>query len=223
MAILCVNHAALLPNVAKEPLKIKVGIYPGAFDPIHEGHVAFARAAMLKHGLDKVFFLPEPSPRHKQAVKALEHRTAMVHAAVDSDPKFGVILLDQTRFTVHETWPLLVSRFQGADLSMLLGSDVAQRLASWPNIAELVQTAPRFIIALRGDSIADVKDMMTTLEDTKKLTVRYSLLDPNYPTYGSSKIRLAIKQGHHPDAVHPAVWSYIVQNGLYSSGETGEK
>lgn len=175
---------------------------------------------MLKHGLDKVYFLPEPSPRHKQGVKALEHRTAMVRLAIAAEPKFGVIMLEQARFTVHDTWPLLTARFKGSELYMLLGSDVAQRLVSWPNIAELAATAPRFVVALRGSSIAETKAMMTTLQTTTKLQITYSLLEANYPTYGSSKIRLALKKGTATHGLNPAVADYIETHKLYISGAT---
>ena len=68
---------------------MRVGIYPGAFDPVHKGHIAFALAAITAHQLDKVFFLPEPSPRHKQGVKALDHRVEMVRLATANDPRIG--------------------------------------------------------------------------------------------------------------------------------------
>lgn len=199
---------------------VKIGIYPGAFDPVHDGHVAFAEAALIKHGLDRVFFLPEPSPRHKQGVKALQHRTAMVQRAVQSNPKLGLIVLEQQRFTVHETWPVVVARFKGAEIHMLLGHDVAQRLASWPNVTEFDRLLPKFIIALRGSDIEQTKLLMDSLRDTTKLDFAYSLIEPNYPMYGSSKIRQSFKNGHKPYGLHPDVLAYILQHGLYISGAT---
>jgi len=202
---------------------MRVGIYPGAFDPVHDGHLAFAEAAMAQFGLDKVFFLPEPKPRHKQAVKALQHREAMVQLATKPNPKLGVIRLEQARFTVQETWPLLTSRFTGAELYMLLGSDVAQRLASWPHIDELIKSAPHFVVALRGADKPHVNAMIETMQKTTKLPFKYSLLEPNYPLYSSGKIRLSLKRGHTPRSLRPAVVEYIRANNLYSSRETGEK
>lgn len=198
----------------------KIGIYPGAFDPVHNGHVAFAEAAILKHNLDKVFFLPEPRPRHKQGVKALEHRTAMVELAIQGNAKLGLIVLEQQRFTVHETWPLLVSRFEGADSFMLLGSDVASRLASWPNIEELAKTAPRFIVALRGEDAAHMRSMLQTMRKVKKLDLHYSLIETQHSVYSSSKIRYSLKHAEAPNGVHPNVLQYISDQKLYISGAT---
>lgn len=198
--------------------RITVGIYPGAFDPVHDGHVAFAEAALLKHGLDKVYFLPEPRPRHKQGVKALEHRVAMVERAIRSNPRFGTIVLEQQRFTVHQTWPLLVSRFAGAKMYLLLGSDVAGHLASWPDIDELISTAPQFVIALRGSDISEVNRMMGALRTVKKLDIQYSLLETHHPLYGSSRVRHSLRHGHTPGGVHPDVLRYIRDQKLYISG-----
>lgn len=197
---------------------MRVGIYPGAFDPVHKGHIAFALAAITAHQLDKVFFLPEPSPRHKQGVKALDHRVEMVRLATANDPRMGMIVLEQTRFTILETWPQLDARFTGADLYMLIGSDVAERMASWPNIDELIAMAPHFVIALQGRSKKDMKAMVTTLQQTTKLTLTYDLLDLSYAEHNSGKIRLSLKRGHIPRGLDPLVADYIIENKLYISG-----
>src|SRR5687768_15392849 len=123
MGISYVRPVICRPNAAKDyPLSShalkKVGIYAGTFDPVHEGHLAFAREAAAQYGLDKVFFLVEPNPRRKQGVKALEHRNEMVQLAIRSEKLFASILLEQHRFTVTETMPVLRSRFKNSELYM---------------------------------------------------------------------------------------------------------
>jgi nicotinate-nucleotide adenylyltransferase len=196
----------------------KVGIYPGAFDPVHDGHLAFARAAMAQHGLDRVFFLPEPSPRHKQGVKALEHRVQMVQLATKNDAKLGVIVLEQSRFTVHETWPLITARFKTSRLYMLLGSDVAQRLAAWPDIEEFIESVPSFLIALRKkDNPKDVIDKLKVLSHTKGSTFDYFLMDAPERMVSSAQIRAQLRRGKQPADISEAVLKYIARNGLYAS------
>ena len=142
----------------------------------------------------------------------------MVRLAIADQEKFGAVVLDQTRFTIADTWPLLVARFTGAQLYMLLGSDVAGRLSSWPHIDELIKTAPHFVIALRGNKQADMTEMINTLQETTKLKLQFSLLDPDYATHSSTKIRVSLKQGHIPRSLDLAVIKYIRDNKLYISG-----
>ncbi len=196
---------------------MKIGIYPGAFDPVHDGHLAFAEAAIAQFGLDRVYFLPEPTPRHKQGVKALEHRTRMVQLAISDNPQLGVIVLDQNRFTILDTWPRITARFKNAQLFMLLGSDVAQRLASWPHFEVLIETAPTFIIALRSQTKIQVTDMLQTMQHTTRLPLDYHVLDPNYPTFSSRAVRAEIKAGVVPMSVMPEVLHYITKHGLYAA------
>lgn len=197
---------------------MKVGIYPGAFDPIHNGHIAFAAACMRQFGLDKVFFLPEPRPRHKQAVKAFEHRQHMVQIAIASEPRFGLIIVEQQKFTIHQTWPSVTARFSDAELYMLLGSDVAHRLSTWPHIDELIRMAPRFLITQRSGKRTDVEDMVAALKKTTKVPFNYEIVQPDYETYSSRSIRTALKKGNIPDGLAKVVAEYIQREKLYISG-----
>ena len=190
----------------------KIGVYPAAFDPVHKGHLAFDRAAKKQYGLDKIYFLPEPNPTHKQGVKALEHRTNMVHLAIANDPSLGVISLDLQEFDIRQVWPRITSRFLGQELFMLLGNTPVKRLASWPHTTEFGKQAPTFIIANRKP---EIEKSLETLLKTKKLDLSYEILDADYETYVSSDIRGQIKRGEKPDALPHAVMEYILRNNLY--------
>jgi nicotinate-nucleotide adenylyltransferase len=125
----------------------KFGVFAGTFDPLHNGHLAFARQA-LRSGLDKVYFLPEPRPRRKQGVRALEHRQGMIEVAIQDDTRLGLIKLEQARFTPYETLPVLQQRFPNAEIVLLFGDDVLRHIADWPRIAELADSV-RLLIATR--------------------------------------------------------------------------
>lgn len=199
-------------------MKPKIGIYPAAFDPVHKGHLAFAHAVKDKYGLDKVYFLPEPTPKHKQGVKALEHRTNMVHLATANEPGFGVVMLDVQELDIRYIWPRITSRFLGSELFMLIGNNPVKRLAAWPHTTEFGKQAPTFIIAKRHKTKTEIKKSLNTLLKTKKLDLSYEILDTDYPTYGSQAIRTQIKQGNTPDALPYEVQEYITRNKLYISG-----
>lgn len=193
-----------------------IGIYAGAFDPIHEGHVHFALEALRSTGLDKIYFLVEPSPRHKQGVKAFEHRIEMVRRAIRHKPQLGLVVLKQARFTIHETWPLLQNRFAGASLSLLMGSDVFLRLGHWAHLDELSENV-QFIVGVRNRFDTDLALHVHVIEHTKHVKILYRTFRAPVAHESSSRIRKALRHGMIPKGLDPDVEQYIRTYELYSS------
>jgi nicotinate-nucleotide adenylyltransferase len=193
----------------------RVGIYSGTFDPVHEGHVAFAREAIRQCGLDKVFFLVEPRPRRKQGVKALEHRAEMVHLAIKNEPKFGSIVLEQQRFTPVDTLPVLQERFKGTELYMLMGDDWLAHFVGWPHVEQLMSQI-RFAVGLRNQTEKEVIKRLDLIQKIRGQTMNYKLFQVSSPEFSSSRIRQAIKKGKEPIGLMAEVQVYIRKQGLYS-------
>jgi nicotinate-nucleotide adenylyltransferase len=192
----------------------RVGVYAGTFDPIHVGHVAFAERA-LEQGLDMVYFLPEPRPRRKQGVRALEHRVGMIEAAIQPHPKLGVIHLKQARFTPHETLPILHRRFPGADITLLFGDDVLTHIASWPLVEELVGNV-ELLIATRNGNRGEIDRKFATLNSVSGLKFSYHIIDAPHNHVSSSVVRGQLRAGdNHVEHLPAAVADYIKQHRLY--------
>jgi nicotinate-nucleotide adenylyltransferase len=196
----------------------RVGIYAGTFDPIHTGHLAFAREAAMRYKLDKVYFLVEPRPRRKQGVKALQHRFRMVQLAIADEPHFGAILLEQSQFTAAETLPKLQALFAGTKLFMLMGEDVVSHLNHWPHLDELL-TATSLIIGVREGDELSARHRLDVLQGTRAIRLHYDVFVPSLYMFASSKIRTDLKRDKEPAGLHPAVLAYIRTNGLYSSAD----
>jgi nicotinate-nucleotide adenylyltransferase len=201
----------------------KIGILAGSFDPVHDGHVAFAQKALLQ--LDKVFLLVEPRPRRKQGVKALEHRFEMARLAVKSNPKLGVIKLDQARFSPRDTMPLLEARFKGAEISLLFGDDVVVKMVDnirdWPYVEELFYKA-NILIGTRSYKKDEVKERIYSLR-SYGLNVKHKFIEINQPLTSSSKVRKQVRNGETPKNIHNKVVEYIKAQRLYSSVESCSK
>lgn len=195
-----------------------IGIYSGSFDPIHDGHIAFAEAAKKKCGLDKIYFLAEPRPRRKQGVRALEHREAMVRLAIDNVPYFGMIQLEQAKFSVEETLPKLTALFAGAEMFFLMGDDVFEHLSTWPHVEELL-TASSFIVGIRKGDEAHTKDVLKKLEKTRGMTFSTSFLMTEEHGISSSSIRNDLKRNKEPAGLPAGVLDYIRKNGLYTANQ----
>ena len=59
---------------------MKLGIFGGTFDPIHNAHLMLAEQCLEQCALDEVWFLPAGSPPHKSRFELAEshHRLRMV-------------------------------------------------------------------------------------------------------------------------------------------------
>jgi nicotinate-nucleotide adenylyltransferase len=190
----------------------RIGIFAGTFDPIHNGHMAFAQEA-LATGLDMVYFLPEPRPRRKQGVRSLMHRQAMISAAIAGNKHLGLIKLEQARFTSHETLPVLQNRFPGAELTLLFGDDVLHHIADWPRVEELVRNVG-LLIATRHSNQTAIQRRLQDLAATQGLAFQYQMID-TVSQCSSSQVRDSIRSGAANTMITPAVASYIRQHRLY--------
>lgn len=200
---------------------MNVGIYAGTFDPVHEGHLAFARQALTDCKLDKIFFLVEPRPRRKQGVRALEHREAMVRLAISNEERFGTIQLEQVHFDVETTLPRLQALFEGAEIHFLMGEDVIKHLNDWPHVEKLLENSS-FIVGVRAGDVAKVRNQLKAIQKARGIDFPVSLITSDSQNVSSSKIRLAYKRERQPEGVPKDVARYIDENGLYGELKSSE-
>lgn len=132
----------------------RIGIYAGAFNPVHAGHIAFALQAMEHANLDKVYFLPERRPRYKPGVEHFAHRLAMLKRAAKPHPNFDVIEMVDVSLTVERTIPRLKQIFGNDQLVFLVGSDVAEQIPTWPKYEALLSNAELVIGVRQRDNAA---------------------------------------------------------------------
>jgi nicotinate-nucleotide adenylyltransferase len=192
-----------------------IGIYSGTFDPVHSGHLAFANAALQDCHLDEVVFLPEQSPRGKQAASNITHRVALLEGAMASNDALRVInLASSEHFSVKETLPELRRMFKEAELTLLLGSDVlCGSLRNWADLETLLNEMS-LAIALRGNETSiKLGAVMHDITTTYNVQPRYTIIQTPYPDLASSQIRGG---RHNFFELHPAAASYIQQHNLYA-------
>lgn len=134
----------------------KIGIFSGSFDPVHDGHIAFAKEAMKMCTLDEVFFMPERFPRGKPNVSPISERITELEIALAETP-FKVLDAQADRFTVDETLTELEALYPDTKFTFLVGSDVALNLPRWENIERLTAQYD-FAIGMRSrDNKQDIK------------------------------------------------------------------
>lgn len=195
---------------------MRVGIYSGAFDPIHAGNLAFIETAVKQLGLDKVFLLVEPRPRHKQGVKALKHRQKMVELAIADDDKLGSIILEKQHSSIEDSLPELAARLKGTELYLLVHGDVFRHVSAWPKIHNPIQQA-HLAIGVRADKQAAISDKLNNLQQVKGITISYELFTAHDVQAQSRKVRAALRSGQIPVDIDPKVKDYMIAERLYAS------
>jgi nicotinate-nucleotide adenylyltransferase len=190
----------------------KIGIFSGTFDPVHQGHIAFCLEARRVCRLDRVVLLPERLPRSKQEVTPLSHRVALLRHAVEELPELQVVVLNTDQLTVKQTLPELQHLFDGAELTLLIGSDVVPTLLyRWEGLTSLFMNTSLAIGLRQTDTKEAVARVMQQLEREHQMPIRYTLIQSNYPDATSSHIR----NGVYAVELSPKVNSYIRKHRLY--------
>ena len=187
---------------------MRLGIFGGTFDPVHNAHLAVARAAADRFQLDRVLLIPAASPPHKKhgARASYEDRVRMAEIAVDGDPRVSVSRLEEgtERSYSVETIEKVRKGLHAADeLFFIIGADAFAEIATWRRWRD-VAAAVRFIVVSRPGA-----------EYTPPPQVRYERLDTLWLEISSSGIRRALAAGERPETLPAAVLSYIETRGLY--------
>ncbi len=195
---------------------MRVGVLGGTFDPIHNGHLAAARAAIDCAHLDRVILVPSAQPPHRVAAQApAEDRLAMSMLAIDSDPRLEVSDVEvkrggpsYTAMTLDE----LHHAFPEDELFLILGWDAARLFKTWHEPERVRRLASLVIVARPGMAPPTPADIKAAGLDPERVVM---CLLPT-PNISGSELRRAIAAGRSAaGSVSPAVERYITAHRLY--------
>ena len=196
----------------------RIGIFGGTFDPPHLGHLILASEVRYQLMLDRLLWVLTPAPPHKpdRPITPLEHRLAMVAAALSDAPDFELSTVEIDRPPPHyaiDTVRLLRAKFPGDALIFLMGGDSLRTLDEWHEAEALVAELDGIGVMRRPEDQVDLTDIGARLPGVAEKThiVLAPLLD-----IASSDIRKRVREGApYRYYVHPAVYELIEIEGLY--------
>jgi nicotinate-nucleotide adenylyltransferase len=197
---------------------MRQGIFSGTFDPVHNGHLALAEAAICKLQLNTVLFLPEKNPRAKQTALPYEHRYNMLAAALERHEKCFVVETPTDRFTIATTLPYLQDTLQQQHFYFIVGADVFMHFLKrpWPDSKALI-SAVHFAAGYRNPhEISEIKKAIHAFERTENITLEYSFIEDTLPNISSSNIRKLTRSAMKP-LVPKRTLEYIQEHQLYTT------
>jgi nicotinate-nucleotide adenylyltransferase len=208
--------------------------YGGTFDPVHDGHLAVARAAAETFGVP-VTLAPAADPPHRGMTGAdAGERAHMLDLAVAGDPRLRVDRRELQRpgpsWTVDTLRELRATLGHVAPLALLMGADSFRSLPTWREWRRLPELAHLIVAARHADGdldelSADLADAVAGRwsDDPADLSAapagRVHALRQPLRTESATALRQAIAAGKPGwrSEVPAAVAAWIEARGLYRS------
>jgi len=134
---------------------MRVGLYGGSFNPVHDGHLQVARTAKARLSLDRVIWLVTPGNPLKEPPSGLAARVAGVKARV-ADPAMIVSDLETrtgTRYSL-DTLRVLQARYPGVHFVWIMGADNLAGFHRWRGWAQIMRQVPVAVVARPGAMMA---------------------------------------------------------------------
>lgn len=133
---------------------MRIGLLGGSFNPVHNGHIAIAKAALKELDLDRVLFIPVYIPPHKGAEGLIDAqgRYRMLELAAEKEPKFEISRYEidkkQVSYSIDTLRYLKGAYPTGTEFFFLIGSDSLNELDTWKDIEQLKRLC-RFAVCHR--------------------------------------------------------------------------
>ena len=204
---------------------MKIGIYGGTFNPPHLGHITAAKAVFQLLELDRLLLIPAGIPPHKampEGSASADQRLEMTRLAgeqLDLGGRVQVLDLELKRegrsFTV-DTLETLKERYPGDELWLLMGTDMFLTLQAWKDPEKILSLAG---IAAFGRTEEDTEELFAVQREylckTYPQARIFTLTIPGVVEVSSTELREKLAKGEGGHLLAPAVYGYILREGLY--------
>lgn len=199
---------------------MRIGIYGGTFNPIHNTHIEIAKTAVKQYQLDKLYFLVAGTPPHKDTAESISDscRLEMVSIAIESEKIFSIDdreLYRAGKSYSYITMEELKAEHPEDELFFVMGSDSLLNFKNWVK-PEIISKSATILVAPRlGD---DIEEINHTIDQYREIfDGDFLLIDYKANSVASSVVRrdfykdLSVREG-----LNSKVIDYIVNHNLYS-------
>lgn len=190
---------------------MRIGVFGGTFDPIHQTHVAIGRTALTHQALDRVLFVVSADPPHKESneITPADDRYAMVAAALAGEPGLEPCDLELHRdgpsYTA-DTLKTLRAMHPGARFYLIIGQDALIDLPGWYEPGGILEEAHLLVLPRPSEQ----RPIPAVLDG------HYEMLPFAQSTMSSTEVRRRLTEGDPAtDSLPPGVFQVVRDRGLY--------
>ncbi len=218
---------------------MRLGVFGGTFDPIHNGHLVAAVNARHAAGLDQVLLVVANQPWQKSAARAItpaRYRLAVVEAAVEGVPGLAASAIEINRggrsYTA-DTLAELRDLHPEAELFLIVGADVAASLGTWERVEEVAALSTLIVVSRPGRRASEpsvrgamAQEGMDPLVGAAAGVAWRGVMTVEIPALdiSSTDLRARAADGRPLDfLVPPAAIRCIRQRGLYSGAQDDDQ
>ncbi len=139
---------------------MRLGIYVGSFDPVHDGHYFVCRYLIDNDYIDKVLVIPTNNYWDKRINASLEDRINMLKYYEEKD-----IEIDTKHNNYQFTYQIFeeLEKEVNDELFLIIGSDNLDRFFSWREVDKILKH--KVIVVNRGDKINNNDERFIIIND----------------------------------------------------------
>lgn len=192
---------------------MKLCIFSGTFNPIHNAHIKMAEYVLENYGFDKIIFIPAYKPPHKDYQDNMcIHRYNMVKLAIQNNPKFEISDIEYKNEGKSYSYLTALELYKQYDIdgkiNFIIGTDAFEKIETWYETDKFKKLVD-FIVFIRENEPVN-------FDDLRKKGYNFEFAKMNFVDISSTELRERIQKGETVDNLIPKeVEEYIKNNGLY--------
>lgn len=199
-----------------------IALFGGTFNPVHQGHLYFARACLEHFPFEELWLMPACLPPHKAAedLASERDRLEMLRLGISGESRMRVsdveYRLGGKSYTIY-TLEQLSREEPDAEFTLLIGSDMLLSFDRWFRWEEILRYA-RLLAAAREEG--DLPLLQKKRDSFGSLAGRITIAEIPVLPLSSTEVREAVRAGKDCRPLLPgAVADYIREKGLYRKKE----
>lgn len=193
---------------------MKIGLFGGTFNPLHNGHIQMAKEALDRLNLDKVWLIPNRTPPHKKKSNTIssEHKYNICKLAADKYDFLEVCDFELKREDVNWTYMTiegLHEMYPEHDFYFIMGADTLFKFARWNSTERICKVVKLIVLNRTGYNKNNLKAEIDKIKE--RYNVEIYLIDIETLDVSSTEIRV----GQKHELLLPEIKEYIDKNRLY--------